>query len=676
MTAKLLRVARVATVAELVAALVMLASYPLLLAAALLPSWGAFLGLCVASYASDHYLHQRGTYLISVLSRVRAGLSLRFLVRQLLLVMLITRMPLPTEEITFVAIGGFIVFYGLQAPHSALITRQRLRRKLPIVSRNVDLSGLRIADAPPRWLLRRATEKMQHLDLPAMIGVFAAVRSENMVYGHVGVAVTLALALMYIVPVFLWTRKAKLPPRQEAVVQWFDSWLREYRPTTVLYFSGSKTSAYQVNMWLETLEELEGRPLILLRERHTLATLAPTSIPVLCVPSAVHVMNLDLSTVQVALYPANVGNNIHLLRAPTMKHVFIGHGDSDKVASINPYSKVYDEVWTAGKAGRDRYALANVGVRDDSIVEVGRPQLAPISTGRVTAHPDAVPTVLYAPTWEGWTDDPGNTSLILAGENIVRHLLNSPRPVRVLYKPHPFTGIRSAAAKKADRRITELLERANAERAADERWAAEAARNAAEYRAAREELARLDREIERMTADTDTDADEAQTARDAVADPARQAELTRLHAARNDAYWRSFGWWEHKVVTGAWPPLYDCFNRADAMVSDISSVVSDFLASGKPYAVTDSAGLGAKEFKRQNTAVRAAVILSNDARQLDALLDAVADPASDPLAEARTELKHYLLGPDEPPSLVRFGEALRALASEAERRNLECATSK
>ena len=87
-------------------------------------------------------------------------------------------------------------------------------------------------------------------------------------------------------------------------------------------------------------------------------------------------MNMDLSTVRVALYAANVGKNIHLLRVPTMKHVFIGHGDSDKLASVNPFSKVYDEVWTAGRAGRDRYAIADVGVRDDDIVEVGRPQLA------------------------------------------------------------------------------------------------------------------------------------------------------------------------------------------------------------------------------------------------------------------------------------------------------------
>jgi hypothetical protein len=33
-----------------------------------------------------------------------------------------------------------------------------------------------------------------------------------------------------------------------------------------------------------------------------------------------------------------------------MKHVFIGHGDSDKQASFNPFSRVYDEVWVAGAA--------------------------------------------------------------------------------------------------------------------------------------------------------------------------------------------------------------------------------------------------------------------------------------------------------------------------------------
>ncbi|MYR62250.1 hypothetical protein GTY54_40640, partial [Streptomyces sp. SID625] len=138
----------------------------------------------------------------------------------------------------------------------------------------------------------------------------------------------------------------------------------------------------------------------------------------------------------------------------------------------------------------------------------------------------------------------------------------------------------------------------------------------------------------------------------------------------NDAYWRSVGSWQHRVITGAAPRLYDCFNVADAMVSDISSVVSDYIASGRPYAVTDSAGLGPEEFKRQNTAVRAAVILSNDAAELDELLAAVRDPAADRLAEDRKELRRYLLGPEKPTSIERFNAAVARLALKAETRNI------
>lgn len=399
-----------------------------------------------------------------------------------------------------------------------------------------------------------------------------------------------------------------------------------------------------------------------------MSMLAETSVPVVCIPAGTHLMNLNLSTVRVCLYPANVGKNIHMLRVPTMKHVFIGHGDSDKLASVNPYSKVYDEVWTAGRAGRDRYALADVGIRDEDIVEVGRPQLAPITSWTGTVK-NPIPTVLYAPTWEGWDDNPGNTSLLLAGENIVRRLLDADQPVRVIYKPHPFTGIRSAKAKAVHARIVARVAKAAQARAADPRWAGEAGKAAADQRAAQAELTRIEARLDVLAQPGRAGGDESEESRVSLADPARQAEMATLRAEWNDAYWRSFGWWEHRTVTGSQPKLYDCFNQADAMVSDISSVVSDFIASGKPYAVTDSAELGAEEFKRQNTAVRAAVVLSNSAEEIGELLNAVADPKADPLTEARRELKSYLLGPDEPTSLERFDVAVRTLAAKAEARN-------
>lgn len=663
-----IRLARVGSRSELAAAILMALGYPCVMIAALLPDIWFFAAATAVTYVADWYLHQRGSYLINRLGKVRAGLSIRFLLRQLMIILLLARLDLAEEPLFYAAVACFLVFYGLQAPHGALTTLIRLRRTMPIVTRNVDLHAVRIPDAPPRSLLHRSAEKMLHLDIPAVAGILIAAGTGEDLLGYIGAGVTVLLAVVYNALLVPYLRRARRVPSAPAVLKALDTWLREYQPTVVLYFSGSNESAYQGNMWLDTMAAVEGRPLIVMRERNLVAQLADTAVPVLCIPAGTHLMNLDLSSVRVCLYPANVGKNIHMLRVPTMKHVFIGHGDSDKLASVNPYSKVYDEVWTAGRAGRDRYALADVGIRDEDIVEVGRPQLAPIESWTGTTR-NPIPTVLYAPTWEGWDDNPGNTSLLLAGENIVRRLLEADKPVRVIYKPHPFTGIRSAKAKAVHGRIKARIAKATQERAADPRWAKEASSAAAGQGAARTELARIESRLAELAQPGRSGGDESEESRVALADPARQAAIATLRAEWNDAYWRSFGWWEHRTVSGAQPKLYDCFNQSDAMVSDISSVVSDFIASGKPYAVTDSGELGVEEFKRQNTAVRAAVILSNGAEEIGGLLDAVADASADPLAEARHELKSYLLGPDEPTSMEQFNAAVRALAAKAEARN-------
>ncbi|MET9060435.1 hypothetical protein ABZX99_21750 [Streptomyces antibioticus] len=661
-----IRVARVGSAAELAAAVLMMLGYPCLMLAALVPSIPAFAAVAAVTYLADLYLHRKGTYLLSLLSRLRVGLPIRFLVRELLLILLLARLELSDEPVFYAAIACFALFFGLQAPHGALVTLIGKRRQMPVVTRNVDLvSRLTIPDAPPRRLMTRAALKMLHLDLAAMAGLLVYAATGSDAAGYAGAAVTVVLGLLYVAALVPYLRARRLPPKPDKVLSVVSTWLREYRPESVLYFSGSKDSAYQVNMWLETMEQIDSRPLIILRERAVLERMAPTTVPVVCVPGGVHLMNMDLSMVRVALYAANVGKNIHLLRVPTMKHVFIGHGDSDKLASVNPFSKAYDEVWTAGRAGRDRYAIADVGIRDEDIVEVGRPQLAPIETWS-GAPGDRIPTILYAPTWEGWDDNPGNTSILLAGENIVKKLVAAEPPVRVLYKPHPFTGTRSAKAGAAHRRITALIKKAAERRAADPRFTADPAGQAK----AAAELTRLKARLEELSLSFDEKADEAVTSRDGIVDMRKHEEAARLRAEWNAAYWRSFPSFEHRVITGAEPRLYDCFNASEGMVSDISSVVSDFIASGKPYAVTDSAELGAEEFRRQNTAVRAAVILDNGAEGLDLLLDAVRDPAADPLAEDRKALKQYLLGPDEPTSLQQFDTAIADLALKAEARNV------
>ncbi|WP_198587219.1 hypothetical protein [Glycomyces xiaoerkulensis] len=633
--------------------LLLITCYPVMLVAAIIPSAPVFIGAVAVSLVVDLSLLRGQSSVAGHLRQFRFGVSNRVAVRQLLVISLLARLA-ATGEIGFgpvvLAAVASVAFYGLQAVHGGLVAVVRKTRRLPISTKNIDLSGMKISDAPPAVLLNRAGDKILHMDLPLIAGLLATAATGRASFGVAGTVATMILAVGYVLVTSLWLRPSKWVPKEERTLDWFDRWLREYAPTTILYFSGSKESTYQLNMWLEPLERLDGeRPLVIMREQHTFPGLQHTSLPVVCVPSAVHLMNMDLSTVRVAMYPAHVGKNLHLLRVPTMKHVFLGHGDSDKVASVNPFGKAYDQLWTAGEAGRERWERADVGVRDDAIVSVGRPQLHSIRT----AAPDAeIPTILYAPTWEGWTDEPGNTSLVEVGEAIVAALLRTDPPIRLVYKPHPFTGIRSKAARTANDRIVEMIEAANRRRG-HESGADTDSTGVRRAQAAQSQASRVD----------------AAFSRDDMTSTA-EVEANRRAAAKRDAdFWSSRPTGGHVVITGAEPTVYDCFNQAHALIADVSSVVTDFIASGKPYAIADSAGLGEAVFKRDNTAARAAFILDRDGGGLESLLAAVRDHEADPLREDRDALKRYLLGPDVPPSQERFAAAVRDLAEQAEARN-------
>ncbi len=405
-------------------------------------------------------------------------------------------------------------------------------------------------------------------------------------------------------------------------------------------------------MWLEPLAKLDGRPLIVLRERFMVQKIAPTDVPILCLPKVSTLMRLEESTLQVLIHPSNSGKTSQVLRIPTLKHTFVNHGESDKLSSCNPYAKAYDEVWVAGPAARERYAYAEVGVEDKDVVEIGRPQLDGVLPYE-GAPTGACTTVLYAPTWEGWDGNPGNTSVVEAGENLVRALLADPG-VRLLYKPHPLTGSVDPRAGAADLRIRELIRAANRQRTG-------------ERPDDTRELALLTAELDRLTAIAGrAGADQVERMLlQSAPEPGRAEAVARATAAWEEAYWASLPEWEHQVITDARPTLYACYNQADLLISDVSSVISDFLASGKPYAVANTSGLAEDVFRKAFPTVRAATVLTPDAAGVPELLDTVRHPAKDELVEARAELKRHLLGPDEPTSQVRFNEAVQSLCSAA-----------
>ncbi len=524
----------------------------------------------------------------TLLEKVGLGLGYRQLTRDLSAVLLVvTTIALTAGQLTMVLLlpavvwvisifaGAFNKMIDRRNPFSALV-------------RNIDLGPMRSAPRPPEWVSGVAGERLAVVNvLLVPAAVLTAVWDDATPMLAAGGLAVLAAALAGGIIALTWLRGRGAG--QSSLLPAVQRWLDTHRPEVALYFAGPAKDVYQANMWLAPTEALERPAVVLMRSREAFYELVDTRLPVICVPAGVDFMNLELGSVRATLYAANVGANIHMLREPGMKHVFVGHGDSDKQASVNPYSKVYDEVWVAGLAGRERYARAGVGVLDADIVEVGRPQLAGVHTFGAE-FVDRPFTVLYAPTWEGWLDDdPYHTSLMLMGERIVKGLLAARPAVRLIYKPHPLTGSRAKEARAVHDRVVEAIGAAGG----------------------------------------DTDA----TSLDGTA---------------------------HLVVTGRTPALFDCFNQTDLLISDISSVVSDFVQSQRPYVVANPSGLPEDEFRRNFPTSRGAYLLSADCGELEKIV-AVTRAGDDPMTEARRELKIYLLGPDKPNSMERFRQEIGRL---------------
>ncbi|MFF4028607.1 hypothetical protein ACFYZ2_02365 [Streptomyces sviceus] len=625
--------------------------------AALRPHVPLLLAATAASLAVEGVLHRWQRGMVSLFAKSHADITVRHVLRDLLLVLGLLRLTPEAEETAYtVLVAGLLAFYALHCAIQAASVLVRRTRTLPVVTRNIDASALRLTPAPPA-LLRRPGPRLLVHGLPATTGLLATAATGEPRCAAFGIAMSLGLALMGLYDLLVRLLPSRRPAGEQEVLDWFDAWLAAYRPTVGLYFSGGVSSAYQADMWLEPLAKLGGRPVVVLRERFMMQKIGATDLPIVCLPKVSTLLRLEQSTLQVLIHPSNSGKTSQVLRIPTIKHTFVNHGESDKLSSCNPYAKAYDEVWVAGPAARERYAAAQVGVEDKDVVEIGRPQLDAV---RPYEGPPAgtYTTVLYAPTWEGWDGNPGNTSVIEAGENLVRALLADPG-VRLLYKPHPLTGSVDARAGAADLRIRELVRAANRERAG-ERPIDDG------------ELSRRTQELDRLTlASFRTAADSVERMLlQSTPEPGRAEAVTRATAAWERAYWASLPEWEHQVVTDARPALYACFNRADLLISDVSSVVSDFLASGKPYAVANTSGLSETAFRAAFPTAGAATVLTPDAAGVPALLDAVRHPERDALVGARAALKRRLLGPDEPSSQERFDMAVQALSAVARRRRL------
>ncbi|SHG06859.1 hypothetical protein SAMN05443575_1283 [Jatrophihabitans endophyticus] len=539
-----------------------------------------------------------------------------------------------TNKVPMVVAALLTVLVALAAAMGRSAAAQAIDylRRPPLLTRGLDLDLPPVPAALPIRVLRQHGVE-QIAALPAAIGLaLASGRRGDDTWGYAGLSVYLVASLILpTIVVAHAVRLRRLDPRRrvaDAAVRR----LAEIDPHVVLYYGDGPAWQYQVEVWLTALEDSRRPVLLVVRDRAVLQTLPPTTLPIVCVPASRELMRLPLDSLRAALFVGNTSNNLHMLRRPGVTSVFLGHGDSDKDASRNPFSRAYNEIWVAGPAGRERYRAARVGVSEHAFREIGRPQLESLAR-----EPDTVPmlTVLYAPTWEGWGESPNHSSLAEHGVALVAELLRRPG-VRVMYRPHPRTGHIRTTMRRAHQEVVALLREAGA-------------------------AAPLPPQDSPPAGGTDGRPDplDVCTRRLPPVGPAGPGAPTSGAAARAE---RARQFWAdrpgHRILTGAEPDLYAAFRVADALVADVSSVVTDFLAADRPYAVVNNTEQSDDDFRANVPAAAGGFLIGRDLTGLDELLAAATDARDDPTAAARARARRYLLGASGAEAQRRFCDEL------------------
>nr|WP_208382688.1 CDP-glycerol glycerophosphotransferase family protein [Microbacterium ulmi] len=221
---------------------------------------------------------------------------------------------------------------------------------------------------------------------------------------------------------------------------------------------------YQMRQWYRPLAELAKRwPVVVLSRAATgaQALVREDALPVAFVPTVRDLERfIAKQDIRVVLYVNQNTRNFQMFRYGRRWHVFINHGESDKMYMTTNQFKAYDYAFVAGDAARERLARVLWDYDLDArTIEIGRPQ-ADHYSGTLPYTPDGRTVVLYAPTWEGDRPSAHYGSIRTHGEQLVAALLATGRH-RVVYRPHPRSGVVDAEYGAANKRIVAALRAAN-----------------------------------------------------------------------------------------------------------------------------------------------------------------------------------------------------------------------
>ena len=335
-----------------------------------------------------------------------------------------------------------------------------------------------------------------------------------------------------------------------------------HAPQVIVYVSGAPGSSYQLAQWIPVLERLEQRVMVLAREKFWITELPDSPLHTVFARGMADIESFLTPETRICLYPANAFKNTQMMRRAELKHIFINHGESDKVVNVSRLLGAYTKLYLAGPMARDRLLAAGVVLREDQYAYVGRPQtsimLKPLS-GRTG-------TVLYAPTWEGFDAMSNYSSVGSMALELVRLLIEQ-CCVDVAFKPHPLTGTVQTGLKQKLEQIRTYIE----------------------------------------------DTGKGQY-----------------------------------IESG---DILEAMSHCDLMITDISSVMNDFLSTGRPFVVTNPSGIPLQKFEQQFPTVQGGYVIMEPAEIIE-VLKQIAE--NDPKKSDRERVRKYSLGDFSCSAMEKF----------------------
>jgi hypothetical protein len=262
----------------------------------------------------------------------------------------------------------------------------------------------------------------------------------------------------------MWSRRAQrellkkvddLPP------------LEPHRYRIGVYFADGRVNLYQLRQWYRPLAELAKTHPVLILSRASgsaLMLLDESPVPVAYVRRVVDLEQvIHDQDLHIVFYVNQNAKNFQMMRYGRRWHVFINHGESDKMYMTTNQFKAYDYAFIAGDAARTRLEKVLWDYDfDKRAIPIGRPQADHYLDGSPLPYtPDEREVVLYAPTWEGDRGAAAYGSIASHGVSLVSALLATGRH-RVIYRPHPRSGVVDHEYRAANRSIIDAIAAANA----------------------------------------------------------------------------------------------------------------------------------------------------------------------------------------------------------------------